>query len=115
MKAVVDLELKATRTGPHDGGAGGVADGPEGPVVGEHATEGTTRKYTSCREHDPRDAANRSQCVKAPVDCGELVVDADVEAPHERRQHRASVSVAAAGRGDAGARSGEETARKGGR
>ena len=35
-KHVVDLDLKAARTRPHDGGAGRAADAPGGPEVGEH-------------------------------------------------------------------------------
>ena len=44
VKHVVDLDLTVARTGPRDGGAGGVADAPRGPEVGEHAPEGITTK-----------------------------------------------------------------------
>ena len=36
VKHVVDLHLTVARTGPHDGGAGRVADAPGGPEVGEN-------------------------------------------------------------------------------
>lgn len=59
VNAVVDLELKAAHTRPYDGGAVEVADARGGPEVGVRATERTTPKYTSCREHDSPDTPNR--------------------------------------------------------
>ena len=44
VKHVVDLDLTVARTGPHDGGAGKVADASGGPEGGEHAPEGITTK-----------------------------------------------------------------------
>ena len=46
----VDFDLTVARIGPHDGGAGRVANAPGGPEVGEHAPEGITTKYHSCGE-----------------------------------------------------------------
>ena len=48
VKQVVDLDLRVARTGPHDGGAGRVADAPGGPEVREHAPERITTKDQSC-------------------------------------------------------------------
>ena len=48
VKHVVDLDPTVARTGPHDGGAGRVADAPGGPEVGEHAPEGITTKVNFC-------------------------------------------------------------------
>lgn len=61
---------------PHDGGAGRVVDASGGPEVGEHAPEGITHAKTW-----PRGVpSNRSEDKTCPVDCGETVVDAGVEA-----------------------------------
>ena len=45
-----DTDLTVARPGPHDGGAGRVADVPREPEVGEHPAEGITIKYHSCGE-----------------------------------------------------------------
>ena len=37
----VNLDLTVARTGPYDGGAGGVADASGGPEVGEHPRTGS--------------------------------------------------------------------------
>ena len=44
VKHVVDLDLTVARIGPHDGGAGRVADAPGGPEVEEYAPNGITTK-----------------------------------------------------------------------
>ena len=50
VKHVVDLDRMVVRTGPHEGGAGGVADAPGGAEVGEHASEGIMVKDHACGE-----------------------------------------------------------------
>ena len=41
VKHVVDLDLMVARSGPHDGGTGGVANAFGGPEGGEHLPTGS--------------------------------------------------------------------------
>lgn len=56
---LIYLELLAARAGPHDGGACSATDAGERPELREHAPEKTTRKLTSCGEHESRSDLNR--------------------------------------------------------
>ena len=71
VKHAAHLDLAVARTGPHDGGAGRVADAPGGgPEVGEHAPEGNNNKtYSSSCGEALRQKRLREQ--ERPVDCGD--------------------------------------------